>query len=254
MTWASWSPTRSELAAWVEALDMLREEHMALWLVALDVEGEDRVRPFVTERQQVEVGIDRQGTLMQTLPLEDVGQWFYIDELGVLRAQGRDFNETDRRWVAMHREEAFVAQASAEPAPQKAVSLQVLRERVRAEPDAAEARLALDAALPPDARDERLANTSALVEAHPQSASFALRLTAQHLDAGDRTGARESLDAARMRISRGSLLHEQYLALAYPQRFYSGAIDLVWLAAKRKELRDLLPPRKGKRRTDKPRK
>lgn len=244
-TWGTWSTSRGDLDEWLAAWSSRAGKALDLWLVALDVEGAERVRSYAPAATKAKVLVDRDADLLRRLPLTDAGHWFLLDELGILRAEHKHFGEADRAWLDLHLQEPLVASAPVAPPPVRpAVELQILRERVAAEPENVAARLALAHALeskhPADAR----AQVQALVELVPRSVPFAFRLARMHLDAGAGSAALRVLDEARRRVPRSWVLRKQYWALEQPNRFYAGAIDLAWQKKRREEERAWIDPKR----------
>ncbi len=236
VTWASWSPTRKALDPWRTVIESRGDKDLILVLAALDVEGEEHVRSYAQFAGAVNVAIDRNAELARHLPLRDVGHWYYIDELGVLRAEGTKPDDDALAWIDLHLAEKPVVREPPKPGRTPKVDLTVLRERVEAQPKRAEPRLALLTALGTDATHaaERLAQARALVEQHPKSAPFAFRLAALLLDAGDRSEALRVLEDARRRVPNAWYLRKQYWALWQPSRYYTGPIDVAWEKKQRK--------------------
>jgi hypothetical protein len=234
LTWASWSPTRDRLDAWRNGWPDRDAAKLDLLFVAIDVEGEKYVRDYVGVGFDEPVAVDRNADLGRRFSFQDVGHWFLVDEVGIVRAEGRDLGEVDRLWIEMHLEEDLLAVESLPP-PLRVPDLESLRGRVAANPGDATARLALVEALERVDPKAARAEAAELVKRKPKSVPFAFRLARMHLDAGDAPGALRVLDDARRRLPNAWTLRKQYWALEEPARFYSGEIDLAWQRTKRKE-------------------
>ncbi len=236
VTWASWSPTRAALDPWRAAIEQRADRNVILVLAALDVEGEEHVRNYAQFAGAVNVAIDRNAELARHLRLREVGHWYYVDELGVLRAEGKQPDADALAWIDEHLAETPTVRTARPAGRTPGIDLQVLRERVDAEPKRAEPVLALLDALPgAEHAAERLRLGEALVARHPKVAPFAFRLAALHLDAGDRAAALRVLDEARRRVPGAWYLRKQYWALWQPNRYYMGAIDTAWERQQRKQ-------------------
>lgn len=233
VTWATWSASRERLGDWVTFATRRQARDLVLWFVALDVEGADRVRDYVTAAGDVPVAVDRDAELARFFPLQDAGAWFYVDDLGVLRADGTALDDTARMWIDLHLEEKPAGRPVTEPSAPGPPDLAALRAQVAASPRAVEPRLALLDALGPEQAEEARALTGALLELQPKSVPFAYRAARWALDAGDRPAALAVLDAARRRVPASHLLRRQYRALAEPDRYYKGPIDTAWERAQR---------------------
>jgi len=239
VTWAPWSPTRDLLATWAVHHEQRASRKLDLWLVALDVEGAERVKDFVPTGFQAPILLDRRADLARTLPMNDVGYWFLIDELGLLRADGEKLDAVALQWIDLHLGEPLAAPLEARvglPAP----DLAALRASVALAPKVAGPRIALRDALGAEQRAEALAVTSELIALQPQVAAHAFALAALQLDAGEITAALASLDEARRRTPGAWYLRKQYWALWQPNRFYMGPIDVAWQKEQRKRERDEL--------------
>lgn len=249
VTWASWSPTRDRLEPWRAAITQRAGKNVILVLAALDLEGEEHVRDYAQFAGATNVAIDRHASLTRHLPMNDVGHWYYIDELGVLRAEGKHPDAEALAWIDLHLEETPVVRSAPAAARTPRLDLEALRARVAAEPKSAAAHLALLEALGPAHAAERLTLTKALVERHPRVPSFAFRLAALRLDASDRSGALQVLDEARRRVPGAWYLRKQYWALSEPNRYYTGPIDTAWeQAQRRQEEKEFGNPGRGRRR------
>lgn len=235
VTWATWSPARDQLEAWRTYFETRIDRDLVLWFVALDIEGEARVKDYAAPAGDTPIALDRQADLARILPLQDVGRWFFIDELGVLRAEGARLDETSRLWIDLHLEEAPQERTPTTAKPRRTDPLAVLRERVAAEPNSVPARLALLDALGDTERAEAIRHAEALVEIKPKFAPFAFRLGSLQLDADDPASALDVLEAARRRAPATWYLRRQYWALLEPLRYYAGPIDTAWERAQRKE-------------------
>ncbi len=212
-TWAPWSPTRDLLQAWAAHHKQRAGRKVDLWLAAVDVEGASRVKDYVDVGFDVPIALDRGAELARRFPMNDVGHWYFIDELGVLRAEGDKLDAVALQWIDLHLDEPLVAARS---------------------PEAAEA--------PAKATIEQAAK---LVAAKPKVAAFAFRLAALHLEAGDAAAALQALDDARRRTPGAWYLRKQYWALWQPNRFYAGAIDTRWISEqKKREKNELDWPRR----------
>jgi hypothetical protein len=234
MTWASWSPSRTKLDAWRSVIAHRAGESVIVVFAALDVEGEKHVRDYAQHAGTARIAVDPYADLARAFPMTDVGRWYYVDELGVLRAEGTKANEEALAWIDLHIKEAAVTRPAPPPRRTPRVDLGVLRERVKAEPKAVAPRLALLRHLDASGQAEKLVHARALVEHHPSSAPFGFRLAALHLEAGAFATALEVLDAARRRVPGAWYLRKQYWALWKPSRYYAGAIDTAWEKAQRK--------------------
>lgn len=235
VTWASWSPTRGLLDAWNTAILQRASQNVILVFAALDIEGEEHVRNYAQFAGATNVAIDRHADLARHLPMNDVGHWYYIDELGVLRAEGKRPDADALAWIDRLLAETPTPREPAAPGRTPDIDLTVLRERAEAEPKRAAPLLTLlDALKGPEHATERLARTKDLVAAHPKVAPFAFRLAALHLEASDRPGAVAVLEAARRRVPKAWYLRKQYWALWQPNRYYAGAIDVAWEREQRK--------------------
>ena len=251
VTWASWSPTRTLLDPWRSAIVQRASKDVILVLAAIDVEGEEHVRNYAQFAGATNVAIDRHATLARHLPMTDVGHWYYIDELGVLRAEGKRPDADALAWIDLLLAETPTPREPTPPGRTPRVDLTVLRERADAEPKRAEPLLALLAALKgSEHAAERLKRTKDLVAAHPKVAPFAFRLAALHLEAGDRPSAIAVLDEARRRVPKAWYLRKQYWALWQPNRYYAGPIDTAWEREQRKQEEKEFgnPGRRGRRR------
>ncbi len=248
VTWAPWSKTREKLRAWRAAWSQRAARDVVLWLAALDVEGAPRVKQYVDAGFDAPVAVDRKAELARAFRLKDVGHWYLIDELGILRAEGTRLDAVALQWIDLHLDEKLFASQAPAPATPKKVELLVLRERVQAEPRDAAPRLALLDALGAAERAEALGVASRLVQLQPTSMPFAFRLAALHMDGGDYAAAVKVLDAARRQSPGTWYMRKQYWALAEPNRFYAGAIDTAWQAAQRKKERAELDHPKRRRR------
>ena len=249
VTWASWSPTRAQLDPWRVAMEQRADRNVILVLAAIDVEGAEHVRDYAQFAGAVNVAIDRNADLARHLLMNDVGHWYYVDELGVLRAEGSKPDADALAWIDEHLEEKPTVRAAAPAGRTPRAELTVLRERAAAQPKRAEATLALLAALQGDEHAaERRRLAEALVAQHPKVAPFAFRLAALRLDAGDREGALRALDEARRRVPGAWYLRKQYWALWQPNRYYMGAIDAAWEREQRKqEEKEFGNPGRGRR-------
>lgn len=234
LTWASWSPTREELDAWRSGWPRPDQTKLDLLYVAVDIEGERYVRDHVDVGFDEVIAVDRNADLARRLYFNDVGHWFLVDEVGILRAEGERLGETERRWIELHFDEPLV-DLPPPPPTQLDSDLAALHRQVAAAPRDAAARVALSEALERSDPAAARAQAAALVELKPESAPFAFRLARLHLDAGDLPGALRALDEGRRRLPHSWILRKQYWALEEPTRFYSGAIDLEWQRQKRRE-------------------
>lgn len=238
VTWATWSATREQVEAWRLAIQTRAQEGVKLVLVALEAEGDEHVRDFVAlDRAAHEiVAIDRHAEMPRRFPMTDVGRWWYVDELGIVRAEGTRPDSDALAWIDLLLAEE--ATPRARPAPAAATlgpSLTVLRERADAEPEAIAPTLALLDALGDEHAAERITRARALVAAHPKQAWLAFRLAALLLAAGKHGEAVAALDEARRRTPRAWYLRRQYWALWEPNRYYDGAIDTAWERQQRRE-------------------
>ena len=235
VTWAPWSPSRDDLEEWSAFAAMRRDKDLMVWFVAVDVEGEPRVKDYAAPAGDLPIALDRRAELARVLSLQDVGRWYLIDDLGVLRAEGARLDEASRYWIDLHLEERVTTRPRAPAAPITPEPLAVLRERVAAEPASIPARLALLDALGDAERAEAIVQAQALLALQPKAPPFAFRLAALHLDAGDTLSALAVLEAARREAPNSWYLRKQYWALLEPLRYYAGPIDVAWERAKRKE-------------------
>ena len=157
VTWASWSPTRSQLDAWRGVIDQRADKNVILVVAALDIEGAEHVRNYAQFQGAVNVAIDRHADLARHLPMNDVGHWYYVDELGVLRAEGMRPDADALAWIDLHLAETPTTREAKPAGRAAAPDLTVLRERAKAEPKRAAPTLAfLDALKGSEHAAERL--------------------------------------------------------------------------------------------------
>ncbi len=231
VVWSPWSTSRKHVGTWVSQAKARKLDVLA---VAVDLEGEPRVRPYAPPDADGDVALDPTGQVLQGFGLATVDRWILIDELGLHRASGPLDRPGDWLWIDRHLAES---KAPAPPKPERpfeGVGVEALREIVRRSPRDFRAKLALVSALPAASREEAATLLRELIAKQPRDMSLILRLAKLSMDANDRGEAVRILDAAR-RLNPARLpLRRQFWALAYPERFYDGEIDTAWQKTQRK--------------------